>query len=765
MVNTHSNSNQHEGQGRLGGWIIFFFVATLPFGGWASLKLLRADFAAYVLNASHWLPPDTPELKELDRFSRFGSRQNRRTFRISWPGCQVSDPRAQLLSKRLTEFKLTDGTPANSDFEKVLTYQQLVRQIRDADGSVTEDDAHRQLENIVISTDGETACLVVTLTPEAARRPTPALQRIDREAATIPGLENEQLKMFGPPIYVSTVNSISKQLTLLYAPILIIVCLIASWFCLRDRRLIFALFFNAILSTSSGMILMFLIGAPMDPMLILLPALWFVLSLSAGIHFINYFLSALATENYHFAIKQAFRSAARPCTLATITTCVGLGSLCTSSILPVWRFGFYGAIGLLAGLFVLFTFFPALLKILFRDQEKRVPERHSPGDRPWRKLGEHILRRRVAWTIVLCAFTIICATGLPRVQISNQLSDQFPDSTRIGRDSIWFEDQIGPSIPIELMVRFSEDDPIRLFDRIRMIESIEQSVNQINGRCRVLSATTLVPGIPGGRGMRQTVRRSVVEARFRSKQTMLANAGFVFNDGSEEIWRVLVLVNNSDQISISRYLKMIREKVNQTLATLHSQDGSTFSDNRIAVSFTGAGTMMATINDRLTGALGKSYVTSVFVIACVVVVALRSLVLGLAAMIPNLFPTIVTMGLAGWYLPRMDIGSIMTASIAIGISVDDTIHFMICFHDGHRDRGSVFEAVQRAYRNCGAAIVHTSLICGLGMFVFSFCDFLPVARFGGLMFAMLAVALVGDLLFLPALLLCLPARLISRGSH
>ena len=99
-------------------------------------------------------------------------------------------------------------------------------------------------------------------------------------------------------------------------------------------------------------------------------------------------------------------------------------------------------------------------------------------------------------------------------------------------------------------------------------------------------------------------------------------------------------------------------------------------------------------------------------------------------MIPNLFPMIVTMGLAGWCLPRMDIGSIMTASIAIGISVDDTIHFMIWFHDSRRESGSVFDAVQRAYQKCGAAIVHTSLICGLGLLVFSFCDFMPVARFG-----------------------------------
>ena len=98
MANTHSNSNQDGGRWRLGDWIIFFFIATLPFGGLASIKLLQADFAAYVLNASHWLPPDTPELKELERFSKFSSTTEPTDF-FGFPGqdFKSADPRAQLL--------------------------------------------------------------------------------------------------------------------------------------------------------------------------------------------------------------------------------------------------------------------------------------------------------------------------------------------------------------------------------------------------------------------------------------------------------------------------------------------------------------------------------------------------------------------------------------------------------------------------------------------------------------------------------------------
>jgi multidrug efflux pump subunit AcrB len=100
----------------------------------------------------------------------------------------------------------------------------------------------------------------------------------------------------------------------------------------------------------------------------------------------------------------------------------------------------------------------------------------------------------------------------------------------------------------------------------------------------------------------------------------------------------------------------------------------------------------------------------------------------------------------------VDIGTMMTASVAMGIAVDDTIHFLTWFRRGLDQGQSRQRAILLAYQRVGTAMVQTTLIGGLGLSIFALSTFTPTQRFGTLMLAMLMAALVGDLVFLPALL-------------
>lgn len=125
---------------------------------------------------------------------------------------------------------------------------------------------------------------------------------------------------------------------------------------------------------------------------------------------------------------------------------------------------------------------------------------------------------------------------------------------------------------------------------------------------------------------------------------------------------------------------------------------------------------------------------------------------GMVAMIPNLFPVVVIFGLMGHSHTLVDIGTMMTASVAMGVAVDDTIHFLTWFRD-HIDRGMTrIEAVIETYRRVGPAMTQTTIVGGLGLFVFALSTFTPTQRFGTLMLVLLATALIGDLILLPALL-------------
>ena len=125
---------------------------------------------------------------------------------------------------------------------------------------------------------------------------------------------------------------------------------------------------------------------------------------------------------------------------------------------------------------------------------------------------------------------------------------------------------------------------------------------------------------------------------------------------------------------------------------------------------------------------------------------------GAISMIPNVFPVLLVFGIMGHLGIAIDIGTMMTASVAMGVAVDDTIHFLSWFRQ-NLDKGlSRGEALIETYRRVGPAMTQTTIVGGLGLFVFSLSTFTPTQRFGTLMLTMLAAALVGDLIMLPALL-------------
>ena len=110
----------------------------------------------------------------------------------------------------------------------------------------------------------------------------------------------------------------------------------------------------------------------------------------------------------------------------------------------------------------------------------------------------------------------------------------------------------------------------------------------------------------------------------------------------------------------------------------------------------------------------------------------------------------------GWIGVQVDVGTMMTASVALGVAVDDTMHYLTWFSDGIGRGMTPKEAALNAYKRCATAMTQSTLIAGLGLFSFAFSTFVPTQRFGVLMLAILATAVFGDLIFLPALLTCTP---------
>ena len=125
---------------------------------------------------------------------------------------------------------------------------------------------------------------------------------------------------------------------------------------------------------------------------------------------------------------------------------------------------------------------------------------------------------------------------------------------------------------------------------------------------------------------------------------------------------------------------------------------------------------------------------------------------GMTSMIPNIFPIVLVFGSMGLMKIKVDIGSMMTASVAMGIAVDDTIHFLTWYRKSLAEGKNRKAAIKVAYDRVATAMTQTTLIGGLGLAAFALSSFTPTQRFGTLMLFLLAAALIGDLIVLPAVL-------------
>lgn len=151
--------------------------------------------------------------------------------------------------------------------------------------------------------------------------------------------------------------------------------------------------------------------------------------------------------------------------------------------------------------------------------------------------------------------------------------------------------------------------------------------------------------------------------------------------------------------------------------------------------------------------LKVSFLTAFLIIGLILVCLFRSFRCGLLAVYPSLLPVIFVFGIVGWIDLRVEMGTMLTGSAALGIAVDNTVHFITWYRIGHQRGMDRKEATRLAYRKCGSAMFQTSSVCSLGLVTYMISPFIPTIYFSFFMCALLFSALFSDLTVLPAILL------------
>jgi len=368
----------------------------------------------------------------------------------------------------------------------------------------------------------------------------------------------------------------------------------------------------------------------------------------------------------------------------------------------------------------------------------------------------------------------ISVWGVMQIRAGARVHDLFSQEATILHDYDWLESHIGPLVPLEIVLRIpkSEEEPsATIMDRLRVVGAVHAAIEKNSGVGAVVSPLNFAPKIKRrGRSALEVSREALLNKQLEKNRSRFIEMGLLSETSTEELWRVSARAYAGDSLDYSVLLEDLQKAVDPLL-----QRSVELGIGEVRAVYCGAVPLVQKAQEQMLLDLINSFLLA-FVLITVMMIALalvgsgdeffqatsgsevlliffRRVLAGLISMIPNVLPCVAVMGAMGLIGVSLEIGSIMTASVALGIAVDDTLHFITWFRRGLETGMSRVHAVRYAYARCATAMTQTSFVCGLGLLTFAFSDFVPISRFAWVMFAMLMTALVADLVVLPALLL------------
>lgn len=745
-------------------WLFFLLTAAAFVFIVRGSFLGRADMKNRVVD---WLPSGFQETREFDWF--LAHFQDGELLMVSWEGCAPEDPRLEEVASRLlgTDRDASSGAERPLPYyRKVMTTGQVLRRLTEPPLDLPRDEAEARMQGWIISKDFTQGCLIAFMSDAGRRDTHAAINALRRAVGEATELSPDKIHIAGASLDSVVIDETTKHSQTRLMPLFLGVCILILYFLLRSARAVFLIFMVAIFNEELSAALIYYAGANTDSISLLSASLMYVLTISGALHLLNYYRDDMQRHGQEGAVRGAVRKAVLPCALACLTTVLGLISLAVSQVIPIRNFGLFASNAMLIGT-NFFIFFSALFleefpikKWLRHDAASENARRRKEAF--WNRFSAGVVRWHRPVTILNFVLLALFAYFLPRIETIVTFHGMFPKDAPVLLDYDYLEDRVGGLIPLEVVLNIpTERNPdAEPLQALRLVDEVEWTLRDFDEVDSTLSALTFLPDLPDARssGVRAAGARRAFNQVVASRLELIREGG-LFDDRHlkaddalglppAQRWRISLRVPAKARLAYGPLLEKLRGAAEKTIAETAPELGLT----GVTPLITGGVPVVHKAQRQLLSDLTESYVSAFFMILLALVFLLRGARAGTVAMIPNIFPSVVVFGaMAGMNLP-VDMGTMMTACVALGISVDGTIHFVTWFRRGVGDGLSRNESIAYAFRQCATAMVQATLICGGGMLVFSLSEFLPVARFAWVIAILLFIALYGDLILFPAIL-------------
>ncbi len=493
--------------------------------------------------------------------------------------------------------------------------------------------------------------------------------------------------------------------------------------------------------------LMTLFGEPFNLLLTILPTIIFVVGISDVIHIVSRFLD-LIRENHSKkdAIKQAFKEVGLATFFTSITTAFGFLTLLLSNIEPIQSFGLYTALGVLVAYVLAFSFLPSVLILTKTPSNKAF----NFGGEFWKKTLSNLLRfillRRKAIVISTLVFTAISLVGIYQLKVENLVLEDIKEDNKLKQSFNFFDEHYSGVRPFEMQIEVVNPEQ-NVFDNevLLELEKLHYFLETDYGVKGLMSPLSLVKGASFLSSFDTDQGFAIPKSKRKLKQ--IENQ--IKSNPSQGLF-----ADNFTKSRLSGRVKDLgsahyREK-NKELETFIS---TSISPKILKLTLTGSAELIDQNNLTLSSSLLQGLVLAFLVVVIIVGLIFKSAKMVVLALIPNILPLLFIGGLMGFLGIDIKVSTSIIFTIAFGIAVDDTLHFINKLKIELNKEKPLALAVRNAFISSGKAIIITSVILFTGFISLVGSSFLGTFYVGLLVSLTLLFAVVVDLFLLPLLIL------------
>ena len=595
-------------------------------------------------------------------------------------------------------------------------------------------------------------------TPERANF---ILEVLKPRIETFEKLNNIDVRVSGMP-YIRTLNSenITKEMGIFVIGALLITAIIFFFF-FRSFRATFI----TLLVVGIGVVWAFgFIGwfrYEITVLSALIPPLIIVIGVPNAVFLINKYQQEVKKHGNQAKSLQRVISKIGNATLMTnITTASGFATFVFVKSELLREFGILASVNIISIFILALLIIPIIYSFMPLPEKKHL----SHLEQRWMEnvvnwMERTVKKNRINIYITTVIVIIISMIGLYKIRVSGSLIEDMPKGKQFFKDIKFFEKEFGGVMPLEILIDTKKEKGVMKLSTLKKIEKLNETIETFPELSKTISINNLVKyskqayykGNPKYYQLPTSQEKSYILSYTKNSTNnsdMLKN----FVDSTGRYARITTFMKDigTDKMDI------IQERLNAVIK-------KNFPKERFNVSLTGKALVFLKGTNYLIKNLVISLSLAIILISLFMAWMFRSPQMILVSLIPNMLPLLITAGLMGFFDIPIKPSTILVFSIAFGISVDDTIHFLAKYRQELlANNWKIKPAVYAALKETGVSMFYTSIVLFFGFLVFIVSSFGGTIALGGLVSVTLLLAMVSNLLLLPSLLLSFENKIANK---